>query len=620
MRSSIVLILINIVICVTTSYATTTLDMPHNSGKLIGKHIEYLEDKTNKLTINDIIENNFTFIKSNYEFLDFGYNKSAFWFHVKINNKANKPTVYYFDYNYNMLSKIDFFYLQKNNLKKIHLERHGEFNQSNTTPFANALSFEVEPGTVDIYIRVKTIGNYYIGFKFYTELDFILKKDRSQLVIGVVLGIILFMILFNLNLFFNTKEIFYLIMIGLLSFATVLWLLHQTTLLYIFHPPILKKIYLCSVFSMHALIILLIFSFKGTRPYLKKLIRFLSYILPISAPILGVAFYTNFYTAVRIIVIFAFISVNIMYFSALKFFKDLQIFPYVMTGATLYYFHLWLEMLFRLKIFKPFFAPSINWVHLVDLININVLMQPLSLIIINFGIIRLNSIMIHKKRIEAEEKYYSKLKQETNLKNVFIKNTAHQIVTPTQNIMCIMDELNFTQLPTDVKNKFSTIKNEISNLYQIITEFSLSEAKDITQNDSIKEISPKLLIMEIISSINIMPEIAELCLKLEDFSVIMPIHQMKDILTKIIQISSDTTSKNSKVLIILKNYEQEFKIIIADNGDLLDNTSNTTIEKKLRMLNGNIRIKSPIPKDINLKHFRSDNLCGKAFYLSFLKN
>src|SRR3990172_6932936 len=78
------------------------------SSKSIGESLEYLEDKTKTLTIDQIVqETEWTVSRS--ESLNFGFTPSAYWFRFAVNNTGTEILDLFFEITYPLLNYVDLY-------------------------------------------------------------------------------------------------------------------------------------------------------------------------------------------------------------------------------------------------------------------------------------------------------------------------------------------------------------------------------------------------------------------------------------------------------------------------------------------------------------------------------
>lgn len=187
----------------------------------IGNKVLLLEDKNNKLTINEALNSNL-FIKSNQIVPNFQISKSTFWIKFKIKNNTSLKSLL-LDLPYPTIDSISFLSLNSKNTYTI--EKTGEY-----LPFYLRLyhhqnyifNLSLAPFETKTYIlRVRASEQMQLPLLLGSEKYILESLHDTDLYFGVYAGIIIAMLFYNLFLYFIVKDstyilyVFYILFVGL---------------------------------------------------------------------------------------------------------------------------------------------------------------------------------------------------------------------------------------------------------------------------------------------------------------------------------------------------------------------------------------------------------------------
>jgi len=187
----------------------------------IGNKVLLLEDKNNKLTINEALNSNL-FIKSNQIVPNFQISKSTFWIKFKIKNNTSLKSLL-LELPYPTIDSISFLSLNSKNTYTI--EKTGEY-----LPFYLRLyhhqnyifDLSLAPFETKTYIlKVRASEQMQLPLLLGSEKYILESLHDTDLYFGVYAGIIIAMLFYNLFLYFIVKDstyilyVFYILFVGL---------------------------------------------------------------------------------------------------------------------------------------------------------------------------------------------------------------------------------------------------------------------------------------------------------------------------------------------------------------------------------------------------------------------
>ncbi|WP_458699583.1 7TM diverse intracellular signaling domain-containing protein [Sulfurospirillum sp. 1307] len=173
-------------------------------------HSEIYIDKTQRLTIDDILKKDITFKKNSKKLLGFGYStKFNVWVRFSITNNSNKAMHKILEFN-NALTNVIEFYSPKNNYKpQIEGFLHVNKNRNSTSPIFH---INLEPNEKQTFY-IKTNSKFttlIIKLKLWDKDEFYKKELKHQIILGLFFGAMSILALYNIFIFFFSKDINYL--------------------------------------------------------------------------------------------------------------------------------------------------------------------------------------------------------------------------------------------------------------------------------------------------------------------------------------------------------------------------------------------------------------------------
>lgn len=202
-----------LLISITSIFPAEPIIVDDNFKSLvIGKYLEYYEDKEGKLTIEDVSNPGFqsNFIESRADKLNFGYTTSSYWVKFRIQSKDSEQQELLLEYFYPLIHNIQF-YTYKNH--KWELKQAGDTFSFKQRDVKNRnIIFKVPLGSgeeINYYIRLQNKSAMLITFQLYTKDVFIESLNDERFVLGIYYGLILVMILYNILLYLSLRDILY---------------------------------------------------------------------------------------------------------------------------------------------------------------------------------------------------------------------------------------------------------------------------------------------------------------------------------------------------------------------------------------------------------------------------
>tara|TARA_Y100001954_G_C15826235_1_gene612356 strand:- start:4218 stop:6959 length:2742 start_codon:yes stop_codon:yes gene_type:complete len=176
----------------------------------VGMFLDILEDKTNKLTIHDVSNPQWSskFKESKEEIINFGFSNSSFWARLKINNTSSSEFKWYLLQNFVLQDKINLYYKENNEWKEKFTGDSIAFSKRKIK--LRDLAFEINPKKETTYfIRVKGVANKF-NLKVERLKVHLIEKTRENFIYGLFFGLVLTLVIYNLFIFISTKSLSYL--------------------------------------------------------------------------------------------------------------------------------------------------------------------------------------------------------------------------------------------------------------------------------------------------------------------------------------------------------------------------------------------------------------------------
>lgn len=189
---------------------TPVIFQKNDQLQLIGKKIEYYEDKKSDKKIEEIA-NSVTFNPHFKDVANFGLENSSFWIHFQITNNSDLPELL-----------LEVAQPQEDEIELYTRNADGSFiviKMGDKLPFSERIyrfpafifKLPLSPSsTGDYYLRVKNHEQQQVPIYVGSPDDIINKNINSETIIALYMGIILVMFLYNLFLYFSIRDKSYL--------------------------------------------------------------------------------------------------------------------------------------------------------------------------------------------------------------------------------------------------------------------------------------------------------------------------------------------------------------------------------------------------------------------------
>ncbi len=288
-----------------------------NIGKhAIGKHLEFFQDTSGKLSIQDIYNSTQKFSPVNSSRPAFGFSKHPYWLKFRVKNESGEIIPWILESGYPIIDEIDLYIPTADNDKiRFSILKAGDNRPFKTWPQNHqTIVFPIETpnGEYTYYLKVKSEGSLTLPLIAWSIESFRKKNAVSLPVQWMFYGIMLAMICYNCIMFLSTRDISHLHLMLFTISVTFHTIAHSGMGFQLLWPDSVwwaNKSYQFFLTSSAIWGIQFTRSFLGTNsksPTLDKILQFQLFIL---LTILSTLFITGYYYMMKAIIVTIFFVV-----------------------------------------------------------------------------------------------------------------------------------------------------------------------------------------------------------------------------------------------------------------------------------------------------------------------
>ncbi|MCG8672583.1 MAG: response regulator [Pseudomonadales bacterium] len=180
------------------------------SSGSIGKGLNYLEDRTNRLTFNDLppISEWQTLDKDT---LNAGFTRSTYWGYFTLTNQSDTEQSLILEYSYPLLDKINLHINQSDELREITIGNDLPFSSRVISHSALLVPLELKPlEKARVWFQVKTSSTMQIPITLWNQQAYLEKTHKVSSYFGIFFGVLFAICLYHLLIFFSVRDRSYL--------------------------------------------------------------------------------------------------------------------------------------------------------------------------------------------------------------------------------------------------------------------------------------------------------------------------------------------------------------------------------------------------------------------------
>ena len=591
------IVLILLSISLATFANTIKIDTNTKYHSILNSSQIYI-DKTQSLTINDIVNKSNEFTNNTNERLAYGYSPNFnVWIKFTLQNISNRKINKILEYDNTLTTEVILFNSDTSMIKKDGLfNTTKERNSINPIFKINLKPFESKT----YYIKASSyITTLIIKLNLWNDKDFFKKETKHQMILALFFGSMLVLAIYNLFIFFFTKDINYfyyaMYIIGIIAHQLIyvgvanIYLLSQTS---IKHVTEFASILVSFPFFALALFTK---NFLNTKQYplYNKILNIFLILIPISVIIISTTSIFNQYRNTLVMLLFIFLLITTIYAS---YKKNKQAYI-ILFGWTIIVFASMLMYLSGIGVldFYKDFPYIIEASFVTEAIIFSIALAT------KINKLQDDNIKANKQLILQQKNEKKKLELEVNKKTaelqLLLQELNHRVKNNMQTIVSLIRLQSRGITEEKYKDKFLVIQNRInamSHLHEI-----LYKQDDISHIDAQEYFD--ILISEVRYSYKHYIDVhADITIKLKIEHAIYCGLILNELITNSFKYAFIGKEEGSIYIILNQNSDGYYHLIIKDNGDgydqnkIKDNSLGTILVKSLveDQLNGQISINS----------------------------
>ncbi|MHC4946414.1 MAG: 7TM diverse intracellular signaling domain-containing protein, partial [Planctomycetota bacterium] len=218
---------VGIFFCPRASLALKPVILDEKTDKIVlGPHVEYLEDREGKWTIEDASSKELSarYDKNRSEIVNFGYSSSVWWFRLDVEGRIKEKRKWLLEMGYPLIDRFELFIERP--AGGFHKKIVGEsfpFSQRENDHRNFVFSLEILPGQSQrIYLRVDTESSVQVPLTLWSPEAFVEKESNALTVLGIFNGLLFVMVLYNLFLFVAIRDKNYLYYVLFVLFVQIM--------------------------------------------------------------------------------------------------------------------------------------------------------------------------------------------------------------------------------------------------------------------------------------------------------------------------------------------------------------------------------------------------------------
>ncbi|WP_233845450.1 7TM diverse intracellular signaling domain-containing protein [Dyadobacter sp. CY326] len=181
----------------------------HDGSMIIGKQLEIYEDRTNKLSFEEVRKEK-GFVQSTDDTPNMGLSQSTFWVRFSIVNKTRRPALF-LELAHPLIHTCELFEITGSHVKSEKYLETDDFDDRIIKHQNLVFNLNITPGDhKDYYLRVKGYNQVILPLIIRDQENFFESAQIGETINGIFAGIIIVMVLYNMFIYFSTGDKSYL--------------------------------------------------------------------------------------------------------------------------------------------------------------------------------------------------------------------------------------------------------------------------------------------------------------------------------------------------------------------------------------------------------------------------
>ena len=256
--------------------------------QIITSRVEYLEDKTGDLTIEDIVSPKFRWSRTKEKAFNFGFTPSVYWFRIPVVNKEKKDLNWFMEIDYPMIDFIKLYIPgEKGAFTVKETGDHHPFSQRDIKDKTFIFSLDSRPGASTFFMRVQTSSSVNFQVLAWGPTTYFNNVFYDLPLFWIYYGLMMVMMVYNIFLFFTIRELSYILYSAFIAAYTLFQLTLNGLAFQYLWPNLIWWANNCLPFFMGIIAMFMAFFFKvylQTGRFYRKIDRFIlfAFIIPSS--------------------------------------------------------------------------------------------------------------------------------------------------------------------------------------------------------------------------------------------------------------------------------------------------------------------------------------------------
>ncbi|MBV1921393.1 MAG: response regulator [Pseudomonadales bacterium] len=204
------------------------------AGKyILNSHVEILEDRSNSLTIKDIIRPRYNedFIGAKDAIINLGFTPYTYWIRFRLSYPGHPMNIRgiktrYLEINRSALDVAELYTATDNDaFDVIKSDLRMKFSERDVNYVTSVFPINMRPGDdTEFYIKVRNSSTFAFSLILWDPREFLIKIAREELIYGAYFGALLCLLIYNFFVWLSIRDVSYAYYVGYM--VTVIWFQH----------------------------------------------------------------------------------------------------------------------------------------------------------------------------------------------------------------------------------------------------------------------------------------------------------------------------------------------------------------------------------------------------------